>query len=668
VAIARHGGPAEGRHTDHSASGATSISYTMLRRSCMIPFWVCAHHKIRWWNLTDGRQYRAEQMQGEFGHHRMALSRDGTSVAVQAEKAFAIYDASSGRTVREIPWKPEAVDRLTFSPDGKLLAVGINASRLLLISLSTGRIRDIILAEPPGLGCGYRPAIRAHFSADGKQVLIAGIVWKERRIIVFDTVDGRELFSHAGDSVAEDLSPDGKRIAFCTRKNDDWDKDVSLRLIDLDTAKETVALEAPTVRDRLDGGQFSLSFTPDGNVLTFMGPSKACLIDAGQGKVIRNLTPGMNGRLSPNGKWMAEVGWHRLHVWDAGTGRQFEDYPDALELGARVIASNGSVVAIDAAGRIGLWDANSGRFLHYLPKHGYLPTGFNLAFTSDDRSVATCESLGVMRSWNLRTGTARQPIPVWMRDEPRGRYLEYRISPDGRRVAAVVSIADEADAPTRLEVWDARTGSVLHRHALRDVQWPSVDCWLPDGSAVIIGHGKDAITIVDPDTGRLVSRLQSTAYQFVSGDSRLIADWSDTVAKKPGNITVREIASAGNIQESFGGSEVYRAAAVAPFARAIVVADRKFLRIIDLATGKERGSRKLPGIGMERIASHTVSEVQILPGDQRALTTLHDGTALIWDLTAFPPPRLADKHDDALRATWWNDLAGADAKIAYVSG
>jgi RHS repeat-associated protein len=42
VAIARHGGPAEGRHTDHSASGATSISYTMLRRSCMIPFWVCA--------------------------------------------------------------------------------------------------------------------------------------------------------------------------------------------------------------------------------------------------------------------------------------------------------------------------------------------------------------------------------------------------------------------------------------------------------------------------------------------------------------------------------------------------------------------------------------------------------------------------------------------------
>jgi hypothetical protein len=58
----------------------------------------------------------------------------------------------------------------------------------------------------------------------------------------------------------------------------------------------------------------------------------------------------------------------------------------------------------------------------------------------------------------------------------------------------------------------------------------------------------------------------------------------------------------------------------------------------------------------------------MLPGDRQVWTAIRDGTALVWDLSAFPPPPLADKHGEPELRAWWDDLAGEDASHAYAAG
>src|SRR5262249_46165296 len=54
-------------------------------------------------------------------------------------------------------------------------------------------------------------------------------------------------------------------------------------------------------------------------------------------------------------------------------------------------------------------------------------------------------------------------------------------------------------------------------------------------------------------------------------------------------------------------------------------------------------------------------------GDKRALTTLNDGTALVWDLTAFPIEKLTGKRGEAETQKWWDELAEVAATRGYTA-
>ena len=115
-----------------------------------------------------------------------------------------------------------------------------------------------------------------------------------------------------------------------------------------------------------------------------------------------------------------------------------------------------------------------------------------------------------------------------MRDEPAGPYHEYVPSPDGRRVAAMVVAADRDDVPRRLEVWDASTGRLIHRHTLALKGAVNISTWVPDGSAVAIdvaGPGKDLVRLVDVETGRVGTEIEADTSFSVTSDGRLAASW-----------------------------------------------------------------------------------------------------------------------------------------------
>ena len=235
----------------------------------------------------------------------------------------------------------------------------------------------------------------------------------------------------------------------------------------------------------------------------------------------------------------------------------------------------------------------------------------------------------------MPAGSSSPLAPVWGRDERGGPYHEYRLSPDGRRVAAVVPVTGEFDGPCRLVVWDASTGQIIHRHQLPDRDWSIMDSWLPDGRTAVVWL-KDGLIFVDAETAQIGVRIPvKNCSVTASTDGRLVATGD---SDERGTIRVWGVASGGEVAVIRTGESVHRAFAFANGDRALVIANGRFLRMIDLVTWKEQGRRRLPDLGHASVADQPVSEVLTLPSGCHVLTPVEDGTACVGPagVPAFP--------------------------------
>jgi hypothetical protein len=154
-----------------------------------------------------------------------------------------------------------------------------------------------------------------------------------------------------------------------------------------------------------------------------------------------------------------------------------------------------------------------------------------------------------------------------------------------------------------------------------------------------------------PDYRLLAGR--KTARTGAAGGSEVVAVWETATGK--------EVAALA------AGRVVYLA--LAPDDRSLVTTDEAFVRLWDLATGKERRRWPLPEAGIDSWGKTFVFGLLLSPGGRRAFTALADGTALVWDLSpALLPaePRGKDVGEKEL-AGRWADLAAEDAARAYAA-
>jgi WD40 repeat protein len=431
--------------------------------------------------------------------------------------------------------------------------------------------------------------------------------------------------------------------------------------------------------DGLDPQDFWVTFSPDGKAVACAGPARGCLVEVRTGRALRPV-PHCRGvvRFSPDGsKWATGI-LGRLELWDAGSGRPLRDLPDEFDFYVGATSADGRWFADRTYTHrdpraIRIWDLASGRIARqfYLPEGVWPPTG--LAFDPGGRTLTGLHLDGVVRRWGSGPGGGDRPVPIWGNAGWREGPTLYQLSPDGRQVAALV-FATGTDRFSfgagrragRLDVWDAGTGAVVHRHALPLPDWSETTGWLPDGSALLV-HSPESSTCVDLQSGRAGVTFPATDLDDVSADSRLVAGGKRDPKREHGPLTVWEVATGRELLTVRTDDHRWRAA-VAAGRRAVVVADGRFLRVVDLVTGADRGRRDLPHLGFGQHVDPPVRGALILPGDDRVLTALEDGTALVWDLTAFPPPRLADRHGEPELRAWWDELAGEDAARAYAAG
>jgi WD40 repeat protein len=165
---------------------------------------------LRFWDLATGKEKRSwKPPAAKFTP--MVLAPDGRTVAlVREHQVVELWDVERGLRVRQLTQSPPkywAVDRLAFSPDGRLLACAVDQGKSIqLLDTATGLVKREI-PQKPLRGGRWSPMA---FSPDNTMLALhdgeSGVVW--------DIANGKELLRDGISwryTVA--FSRDGKRLA-----------------------------------------------------------------------------------------------------------------------------------------------------------------------------------------------------------------------------------------------------------------------------------------------------------------------------------------------------------------------------------------------------------------------------------------------------------------------
>jgi WD40 repeat protein len=193
---------------------------------------------------------------------RIAVSANGQLAAVgQPDKAVKLYDAQSGRELRELPFKavPESENSsLTFSADGRLIAFSKTSEAVSVQEAATGR-------ELYSVNTGFsKTPQRVQFSADGRFLLTATDNNADAAMKLWDAAAGqlvRELKTN-GDALVSarviSFNRDGSLIAAVTAGAK------AIRIIESATGHESRTLQTGTAdaSDRADQAAFIKTIDP----------------------------------------------------------------------------------------------------------------------------------------------------------------------------------------------------------------------------------------------------------------------------------------------------------------------------------------------------------------------------------------------------------------------
>ncbi len=240
--------------------------------------------QVRIWETATGKELRripSEKGGGLSSIACMAWSKDGKVLATWnlEDRLLRLWDAETGKRSRE--WNPglAQVESLVFSPDNRILAAfgcqqpSGNQTMILLWDVDTGRSLPPLEAPLGFAHSAFYAHPRITFSPDGR-MLAAGGQGPDARIYLWEMISGRlRLTLKAGEDVTSlAFSPNGKLLAAANNLNASRhirnqavqrseSRPPRVHLWDVAAEKELPSLEGH------QGSIASLSFSPDGKLL-----------------------------------------------------------------------------------------------------------------------------------------------------------------------------------------------------------------------------------------------------------------------------------------------------------------------------------------------------------------------------------------------------------------
>jgi WD40 repeat protein len=503
---------------------------------------------LRLWEAASGKEQRVLR-----GHassiYCISFSPDGKMiVSGGADETSRFWEVPTGAPLRKIDWHLPGVRRedwldhrpvfcLTFSPDGKTAAMGVNAksgeATVHLCDAATGKI----LRRFPGLD---RKVSAVAFSPDG--TTLAGVGCADGgSIILWDVASGRQMHRITGSSATSiGFAPDGRTLV--SGGNDSavhfWDvatgkererraqhldritrvafspdgqtvgtvgEDSTLRLWDAATGRQRLMLQQNTTF--LAFSRSNLGFSPDGRSFIFWKEAHALSVhDVVTGHAVRKVpVPGGDVQrftASPDGKLLAvrtcsiPEGESLIRLLDSTTGKELHRFPDPIDPpgvnclldGPLAFSRDGKVLATAFCNStIRLYDPATGKELRRLQGHSHTfsPDGRLLASTVGGVTLAFSDGMTKRTNhlWDVATGKQ-----LWVEDEGASPSWDV-FAPDGRSFL-------HTDLNTPLVVYESASGKALLRFSQPGSYWTD-EAFSPDAQRLATGHNDGTAYIWD---------------------------------------------------------------------------------------------------------------------------------------------------------------------------
>ncbi len=387
------------------------------------------------WETRTGREIGSLPF---FRWSQLAFSPDGNWLAGRAEHGQTVELVKDVKTnPREVLLQgtPGSDIRMTFSPDGKILAGGGGALPVTLWDTSSGR-KLAVFSGRSDLGG------RLVFGPRGESLIFGSEAGRIRSWHLVKSSEPIDRFvGHKAEVWDLAYSPDGRTLISSS-------DDHSIKLWD----PENGALRA-TLNGH-DSLVAAVAVSPDSALLAsagFDGVVRLWDLPSGQPRrVLRGHTDKLrSAAFSPDGHHVASAGSDKtIRVWDVDCGEAsfvFNGHTDAVR--ALAFAPTGSLLASAANDRtVRAIDIDQGREAFSIDGPRDVSS---LAFSPDHSLLASGENRGIVTIWDAATRTK-----LWSVRESDAEIWDLAFSPDGRTLAAACGDA-------RVRLWDPITGQVM---------------------------------------------------------------------------------------------------------------------------------------------------------------------------------------------------------------
>jgi WD40 repeat protein/tRNA A-37 threonylcarbamoyl transferase component Bud32 len=430
----------------------------------------------------------------------LAVSPDGTRLAVAGSLGVWLYDAETLDVLGLLEGHEEPVTDVTWSPDGTQLASSSQDGSVRVWDATSGEELHTLRGHVGSVASvAWSPA----------GTLLASGGWDDS-VRVWDLDSGSErhvLASHTGAVKGLAWSPDGTQLASGSR-------DGSVRLWDAESGREVGVLEGH------NKSVASVAWSPDGKQIASAGEDETVRVwdvgDRRQRLVLTGHTSYVESvAWSPDGSQLASVALDRtIRVWDAAAGDELRVLKGHSEPVRDVVWLPGGRQLVSGAddGSVRVWGVANGQELRALG--GYVDVVLSVAWSPDGRQLASGNGDGTVCTWTLAGQDAAAGLPSRRLEGHKSEVTSVAWSPDGALLASAGGPFDN-----RVLIWDLATEGaprVLEGHSSSVARV----AWSPDGSQ-LASAGWDNTVRVWTASGRLL---------YVLADH---TDWALSVAWSP---------------------------------------------------------------------------------------------------------------------------------------